>query len=416
MQNLTPVPILPGLNDVPEILEDGPNGALVTQKVNQLVNKSFRPFNTLDDNTNAIERYVDTVNGLDTNTGLTPESPVKTIDKALEIFKTGMVSWNWNTFVYVKGELLAPIDLRGVYATSNDWCNEGTLTLDKWPSESVPFIIKDAPNPDRYLSLQVFIVDGNFVTINLQHCTLLIEAAMAFIDNTIYFNQTTISPVGTSFHTSLMFGRGNYYLQGLTIDYSLYPNFLITFGGVGTYARLQNHWNLVHTNTSSSFMRVTGGAEVLCELSLDSGISSKTISVDSGGKLRCNPGQNNLLVQTDSSSDFQWNDWTKFNYCTTLFFPTLPNGRYKVWTPPRKCRLFEWKLSANDGNGTFQIDIGVGFPWGDSLTQTFTSAYEEITRDINLDMSAGNWPTCLNVSASTVPLTNVLFQINYRNY
>ena len=56
MQNLIPVPILFGLNDVPEILEDGPNGAMVTQIVNQLVNKSFRPFNTLDDNNQNYER------------------------------------------------------------------------------------------------------------------------------------------------------------------------------------------------------------------------------------------------------------------------------------------------------------------------------------------------------------------------
>jgi hypothetical protein len=412
MQNLTPIPILPGLNDVPEILEDGPNGALVTQKVNQLVNKSFRPFNTLDDNTNAIERYVDTVNGLDTNTGLTPESPVKTIDKALEIFKTGMVSWNWNTFIYVKGELVAPIDLRGVYAASNDWLNEGTLTLDKWPSESVPFIIKDAPNPDSYLSLQVFIVDGNFVTINLQHCTLLIESGMAFVDNTIYFNNTTISPVSNSFYTSLMIGRGTYYLQGLTIDYTLVPTFLMTIAGIGACATLDGIWTFVG-QPSNFFLRVAGGADVVSDFTFNN--TDLSILVERGAKLRARPNQL-LVVSVDEKSDFEWIYSEKDNDSLVLFFPELIDGRYKIWFPNKKLRLLEYRLSANAGNGTFQMDIGIGFPWGNPLTQTFTSEYEEIVRTLNIDFPPNSWRMFLNVTACTVPLKNVHLQLNYRNY
>ena len=119
MQNLTPVPILPGLNDISEILEDGPNGAMVTQVVNQLVNKSFRPFNTIDDNNQNYERYLDTVNGSDTNDGLTATTAYKTWDRAIQDFKVGMITDNWSTYLYVRGELQAPLDLRGVYGFSS---------------------------------------------------------------------------------------------------------------------------------------------------------------------------------------------------------------------------------------------------------------------------------------------------------
>ncbi|MGL5032809.1 MAG: hypothetical protein ACRC6M_03295 [Microcystaceae cyanobacterium] len=415
MQNLTSIPIISEINDLPEILEDGPNGAFVTEKVNQLVQKSFRPFNTLDDNSAPIERYIDTVNGLDTNTGLTPESPVKTIGKVLEIFKTGMISWNWNTFIYVKGQLVAPIDLRGVYATSSDWCNEGTLTITNWPSESVPFVIKDAPNPHRYESLQVFITDGDYVVINLEHCTLLIEKAMVFVDNTIYFSQSTVFPVSDNFSTALMFGKGNYYLTGLTIDYSLVPNFRMTFGGFGCFALLRNYWNLVNTTIPTPIIRVTGGAEVLAAFSFDPNIPVKTISVDTRGKLRCD-GQNNLLIETDSTSDFGWNDQAKDNYCNTLTFPTLPDGRYMVWIPPKRCRLLKWKLSASSGSATIQMDVGVGFPWGDPITQTFAN-WEIITRDMNFDTP---WESAFSlgliISGTTAPLTNVFFELIWRDW
>ena len=109
MQNLTPVPILPGLNDVPEILEDGPNGAFFTEKVNQLIGKSFRPFNTIDDNNQNYERYLDTVNGSDTKDGLTATTAYKTWDKAIQDFRVGMITDNWSTYLYVRGELQAPL-------------------------------------------------------------------------------------------------------------------------------------------------------------------------------------------------------------------------------------------------------------------------------------------------------------------
>ena len=142
MQNLTPVPILPGLNDVPEILEDGPNGAFFTEKVNQLIGKSFRPFNTIDDNNQNYERYLDTVNGSDTNDGLTATTAYKTWDKAIQDFRVGMITDNWSTYLYVRGELQAPLDLRGVYGFSSSEYNNGTITLTKFPDDTENFTFK----------------------------------------------------------------------------------------------------------------------------------------------------------------------------------------------------------------------------------------------------------------------------------
>jgi hypothetical protein len=418
MQNLSPVPILPGLNDIPEILDDGPNGAMVTQIVNQLVNKSFRPFNTLDDSSNSIGRYVDTVNGSDTNDGLTVTTAFKTIDKALDFFRTGMVSWNWNTYIWVKGELQTPIDLRGIYATSNDWYTEGTLTIDKFPDEPDNYTITSVDDPDRYLSRQVFIVDGNFVTLYLRNCTLNITSQMVFIDNTIYFDSNVVvKPTVSAETNSILIGRGNYYLQGLKHDYTN-KLFGIHFIGIGCYGLVENSHSFINNQQNNNFMNVRGGAVVKFEASLDSAGFSKTITVQSS-KLTCNTNVSNLIVSVDEKSDFSWHDWTKFNLCTTLTFPILTNGRYKVWTPQRRCRLLEWKLSANGGNGTFQTDIGNAdtLKVGAVLTQSFTSAYEEITRSLNVDTPyAGAFSFFLSVTDSTVPLSNVLLQLNYRSY
>ncbi|MGL5032808.1 MAG: hypothetical protein ACRC6M_03290 [Microcystaceae cyanobacterium] len=416
MQNLTAIPIIPEINDFPDILEDGPNGALITQKVNQLVQKSFRPFNTLDDDSAPIKRYVDTIAGSDDNDGLTATTAFKTIDKALDFYRTGMISWNWNCFIYVKGELQAPIDLRGLYATANDWFTEGTLTINKFPDETDNYTITSVSDSGDYLSKQVFIVDGNFISLYLLNCTLNITSQMVFIDNTIYFGVVKIKPTSTARYDAVIIGRGNYYLQRITHDYTdkLYS---IQVVGVGCYLRVNNLQTFVNDQLNNTFLRIRGGAEGKIEATLTTSLNKNIVIENS--KVVANVNVPYLLYEADGASDFSWNDWTKFNLCTTLPFATLPNGRYKVWTPQRKCRLLEWKLSASGGNGTFQADIGNAdtLKIGAALTQTFTPAYEEITRSMFLDIPyAGAFPVFLSVTNSTVPLTNVLLQLNYRNY
>ena len=417
MQNLIPVPILPGLNDVPEILEDGPNGAMVTQVVNQLVNKSFRPFNTIDDNNQNYERYLDTVNGSDTNDGLTATTAYKTWDRAIQDFKVGMITDNWSTYLYVRGELQAPLDLRGVYGFSSSEYNNGTITLTKFPDDTENFTFKSVlQTSEEYLSKLAFITDNTNINVYLTSVTFAVTSQLEFhgintsIDNSIF--KPTVGQGGLS-SRFIVYGSGIHYEADNTYDFT-FTNSSILITGVD--CRYQNQGTITPINPPTStyqFAFIEYGANVSWQAGMNSTVKA-TISVSSQGKLNMASWAINWLIQLQAYDvDFKWIDSGNRVKSLILTFPELTNGRHKIWFPPFKCRLYSYLLSAIEGDATLQMDIGIGYPWGTPITQTFTSANEEIIGILNIDFPPNSWRMFLNVTNSTVPLKNVHLQLNY---
>ena len=420
MQNLIPVPILPGLNDVPEILEDGPNGAMVTQVVNQLVNKSFRPFNTIDDNNQNYERYLDTVNGSDTNDGLTATTAYKTWDRAIQDFKVGMITDNWSTYLYVRGELQAPLDLRGVYGFSSSEYNNGTITLTKFPDDTENFTFKSVvETSEEYLSKLAFITDNTNINVYLTGVTFAVTSQLEFHGINTYIDNSIFKPIapdvgqGGLSSRFIVYGSGIHHEADNTYDFT-FTNSSILITGVD--CRYQNQGTITPINPPTStyqFAFIEYGANVSWQAGMNSTVKA-TISVSSQGKLNMASWAINWLIQLQAYDvDFKWIDSGNRVKSLILTFPELTNGRHKIWFPPFKCRLYSYLLSAIEGDATLQMDIGIGYPWGTPITQTFTSANEEIIGILNIDFPPNSWRMFLNVTNSTVPLKNVHLQLNY---
>lgn len=420
MQNLIPIPILPGLNDIPEILEDGPNGALVTEKVNQLVQKSFRPFNTIDDNNQNYERYLDTVDGSDTNDGLTAITAYKTWDRAIQDFRVGMITDNWKTYLYIRGELQAPLDLTGVYGFSSSDYNNGTLTLTKFPDDTENFTFKSVVEAsDQYLSKLAFITDNINVNVYLTGVTFAVTSQLEFhgintwIDGSIF---KPIAPDGSQsgvYRPFVVYGSGIHAEMDNTYDFTSTSSWIkIT----GVDCRYQNQGTITPINPPTStyeFAVIDYGANANWQAGMNSTVKA-SISVRSQGKLNMASWAINWLIQLQTYDiDFKWIDSGNRVKSLILTFPELTNGRYKIWLPMAKCRLYEYRLSANGGDATIQMDIGIGYPWGTPITQTFTSNYEEVVGALNIDFPANSWRMFLNVTNSTIPLKNVHLQLNY---
>ena len=420
MQNLTSIPILHGLNDIPEMLEDGPNGALVTEKVNQLIGKSFRPFNTIDDNNQNYERYLDTIDGSDTNDGLTATTAYKTWDKAIQDFKVGMITDNWSTYLYVRGELQAPLDLRGVYGFSSSEYNNGTITLTKFPDDTENFTFKSVLEAsEEYLSKLAFITDNININVYLTGVTFVVTSQLEFhgintyIDNSIFKPIAPVVGQGGLSGRFIVYGRGIHVEADNTYDFtSIRSSILIT----GVDCRYQNQGTITPINPPTStyqFAFIECGANVNWQAGMNSTVKA-TISVSSQGKLNMASWAINWLIQLQAYDvDFKWIDSGNRVKSLILTFPELTNGRHKIWFPPFKCRLYSYLLSAIEGDATLQMDIGIGYPWGTPITQTFTSANEEIIGILNIDFPPNSWRMFLNVTNSTVPLKNVHLQLNY---
>jgi hypothetical protein len=420
MQNLTPVPILSGLNDVPEILDDGPNGAFVTKVVNELVQKSFRPFNTIDDNNQNYERYLDTVDGSDDNDGLTATTAYKTWDKAIEDFRVGMITDNWSTYLYVRGELQAPLDLRGVYGFSSSEYNNGTITLTKFPDDTENFTFKSVvETSEEYLSKLAFITDNTNINVYLTGVTFAVTSQLEFHGINTYIDNSIFKPIapdvgqGGLSSRFIVYGSGIHHEADNTYDFtSINSSILIT----GVDCRYQNQGTITPINPPTStyqFAFIEYGANVSWQAGMNSTVKA-TISVSSQGKLNMASWAINWLIQLQAYDvDFKWIDSGNRVKSLILTFPELTNGRYKIWLPMAKCRLYEYRLSANEGDATLMMDIGIGYPWGTPITQTFTSNYEEVVGALNIDFPANSWRMFLNVTDSTVPLKNVHLQLNY---
>ena len=375
------------------------------------------PLQIWDDNNERIEFFLDTVGGNDDNDGRSPTTAVKTWDKAISIVKEKRISWNWNTYLRIKGTLQAPLDLQGVYGDSGDWWVQGTLTLTNWTDDN------SSPNwtlegtSDWNTTKLAFITDNDYVTLAFYYATFVRNTLMVFDKIVTYFEDCTFKPATNESYIDFIFGQGWHEFYGtITLDNSADNPILQAFG---THCYITIHCDLLFTTDllpgDNTVVRAGKGAFLNIPRFVCNTPNPVLVTLYDGAKAVLG---HTVAVNFNRDNNSEIVHSFDFNDCQVTYhnFATLANGRYYIASSPRKGRLIEWNLRARTGNGTFQMDIGQGSPWGDALTGTFTNWEPRLNRSMNFDSP---WVTAfnffMNVSNSS-NLTDVVIQMVWRDY
>lgn len=369
------------------------------------------PTEIWDDNNNAVEFFLDTENGDDSADGRSPTTAVKTWAKAVSILKEKRFSWNWNTYLRIKGTLQAPLDLRGIYGDANDWWTQGTLALHNWDN-SPNWVLEGVADWNQ--SKLAFLQDNDHVNLWIQGATLINKTRLVFDKVSTWFsNVTFVSEVSHS--SALTFGNGYYGLSGtITLNYAQAQFSLLA---VGNNTKFQTQCDVHFINASETdrpllMLRLGASLEVgnlNCQ-----GVSLRQVNIERQSSALLS-NWNNVNFIRDNSSTIKQN--IDFNDCQTTVhhFTSMSNGRYLLAMAPRKGRLIEWNLWARSGLGTFQMDVN-GQLWGDPLTGTFSNYEPRLNRAMNFDSPWINaYRFFMNVSNSSA-LTDVVIQLIWRDY
>lgn len=393
-----------------------------------------KPTEIWDDSTVGVNFYLDTVNGNDLNNGLTTLTAVKTLSKAIAVIKAKQVTDNWNTYLSIKGTLVAPFDLTEIFGTS-PWA---ALTLQGWAG--VPWTLSNV-TPDaviKFGEVQFDIYDAIMDArealtfeaekdIFFNNITFDVYKEMKFKGN-IRLGSCSLKSRATSKDRFVQFLEGKYSIYNLTCDYTVktpaWFDASILFAPAIVSKELSriilagDYTTIGYTSNPSGFFLLEVGTGSFLEYFASVPVaesSSKEIFVS--GELVADPYyllDGKTRFNSSRAKNFSFISNTDSDEISYFNFPTMANGRYSLGFSPKTGFLIEWRITAKSGTGTFRMSTGVGYPWGDALTRTFNNYDGAYTVGMGLKAQNANGLNYFLDVSSASGLTDIVVQLRHR--
>lgn len=393
MTNINPIQIFPGINDLPveATALEGCNGSAVVQRVNKLITTHNKPFEVHGDCNTVIEYWVDTVDGLDTNNGLTNTTPYKTLQKALDNLESKAFDDCYYVYIYIKGTVVGELDftnLRSWYMSSS-WA--GALTLDKWPEETAKWTYE----PGRWADLNDYTYKGSWrcdhdraLYVDVYNCKFDIYSLISFSNLSIGFSYCEFnslnSYVGDVSSVYVMFydcKKIRFFDCSLTLDTK---HFRIVLDN--SHLTVQTEITYANPNNKQCSIRLSSNSSLTVNFNrLHTAYATKTIDLE-------DDGTGIFHALQEDSYKFEGIEANNFKgtirfgkisevFSHEIFIPNPTNANYLIALPYKPCLFKNIVFSAAGGSLTARPN-----PTNGNFTYNMTFVDRQTVRWIeNLD-------------------------------
>ncbi|BFM38910.1 hypothetical protein [Synechocystis sp. LKSZ1] len=415
MSNITPIQIFPGINDLPVEATElaGCNGSAIVARINKLISKT----NYAEECLTEFSLYVDTVDGLDTNDGLTDTTPYKTLQKALGYFSGKCLDDCGYVYIYIKGEITGILDFTEIQSWICGKGVSGLLTLTVWPGDTSWKYLTPAwgSGDDSYIYTPTWKCSNyTGLTVSVKYCDFEIAGTLEITKVNLSLQYCTFNAMGL-YSAKVFFGYCAE-VRFKTIEVKTTNNQSITFFLDDCILSMDNPINW----TSGPGMRIECFKSVSILAPYDYFHSRSTeITLDLAGSPDCK-----LFSPVDFfnfTQGIQLSNWEgEINYrytipilSHTIFIPTPALGRYLLSIPDRRCTLRSVAITAKEGtincapwaNGSNVADYqSITFTGNDTITWFDGMAF-------SID-----YPKAFNIYldiASVTGVSDLWIQVNY---
>lgn len=411
MANIPLIEIFPGINDLPteSNSNEGCNGSAVVSRINSIATRLLYPTNYPLAYTEDYSRYLDTVNGSDTNDGLTEGTAYLTFDRAIKDFEGKNVG---DAILYVRGTLTAPLDFRSITPTNFGDLNKNNLRLYPFPTNNDTWkIVTPQADENYYVNPTTFLVSSPAMGLIIDGCTFEAPYLMDFSGCNLWFSGCAFVGFEGNEGTPYVFSKGNFILQSCTaVNQGIAPAF--RFHGRGCTATLSNftsdslyEFGNTFTVTERAVFTPSGnfGEDYPISINYTNGIEN----------IVNYPLPDNLTITTDGASTLKsFTENSNYRYLT-FDFPALATGNNKIlFIPSTDIVIRLVRRSLLWGTGTLKLQL-------DGVDSGITGSVNGTGSIFTIDNLSGvpvtveaNQVISLNATLS-VPIENLFLQLAY---